>query len=252
MGKVSEKWIGQKRVNRYGSEMILEKFNNSEDILVRFIDTGNLVKTSIKRFKIGDVRNPFHKSVLGIGYIGEGQRKTKINGVQTKQYATWRNMLERCYNPKVKEKHPTYKDCTVDPEWHNFSTFTKWFDNNYYEIEGEKMNLDKDILVKGNKIYSPETCVFVPQSINVLFVNHYERRGECPIGVYKHRDGFRAEININGEKVKIGTYKTEKEAFSWYKDIKESVIKIAANEHKGIIPKKLYDAMHSYEVEITD
>lgn len=254
MGKVSDKWIGRTNTNNTGSFMVVEKYINAEEIWVRFDSVNDLVKTSCDQFKSGSVKNPYYKSVLGIGYLGNGSYKTKTSGKQTKIYSTWRNMMERCYNPNLHKKHPTYRECRTEDSWHNFSVFAEWYESNYYEVEEERMHLDKDILVKGNKLYSPDTCVFVPHSINVLFVTHSERRGDCPIGVYwdNHKKKYRAEININGEQTKIGDYNTKEEAFQWYKDIKESVIKIAANKHKDKIPKKLYDAMYTYNVEYTD
>ena len=87
-------------------------------------------------------------------------------------------MLRRCYDEKLHKKYPTYIDCKVCEEWLNFQNFAKWYYNNYYEIENEKICLDKDILHKGNKIYSPDNCVFVPNNINVLFVKSDKSRGD--------------------------------------------------------------------------
>ena len=81
-------------------------------------------------------------------------------------------MLKRCYDPKYQEKEPTYKGCTVENHLLNFQHMCKWLEENYYEIPGETMCLDKDILCKGNKIYSRNTCIFVPERINLLFVKH--------------------------------------------------------------------------------
>ena len=121
---------------------------------------GNFIRRNIKC--------PYEPRTYGIGYLGEGKYKTRENGKLTKCYDTWHSMLERCYYPKYQEKYPTYKDCEVCESWHNFQAFAEWYNDNYYEIHGEVMCLDKDILIKGNKIYSPETCVFVPEKINNL------------------------------------------------------------------------------------
>ena len=96
-------------------------------------------------------------------------------------------MLTRCYSDKYKKKKPTYEDCKVYEELLNFQNFAKWDSENYYEIEGETMCLDKDILVKHNKIYSPETCVYVPNTINVLFTKSDKIRGNTPIGVNEQK-----------------------------------------------------------------
>ena len=140
-------------------------------------------------------------------------------------------------------------------EWKNFQNFAKWVEDNYYECNGEKMCIDKDILVKGNKIYSPSTCIFVPKSINSLFISGKTTRGGLPIGVSisKSTGKFRASCgNSHNESIYLGCYNTPQEAFNVYKNFKEMVVKQIADEYKPYIPKKLYDAMYNYEVEITD
>lgn len=119
-------------------------------------------------------------------------------------------MMRRCYDPKYHEKEPTYKGCEVCKEWLNFQMFAEWYYKNHYEIEGQRICLDKDILLKGNKIYSADTCIFVPHRINSLFVKSYKLRGELPIGVsYHKRDKkFRADCSVydlkeNKSKIKI-------------------------------------------------
>ena len=89
-----------------------------------------------------------------VGIIGEGIYVSRINSIRTKEYVAWDAMLQRCYDDKLHKRHPSYKDCTVCEEWLNFQNFAKWFNDN--NIDG--CQLDKDLLIKGNKIYSPETC----------------------------------------------------------------------------------------------
>ena len=76
---------------------------------------------------------------------------------------------------------------TVCKEWMSYENFKNWFDNNYYEIDGEIMCLDKDILFKNNTIYSPKTCVFTPKRINNLFTKRQNDRGDYYIGVTYHK-----------------------------------------------------------------
>ena len=167
-------------------------------------------------------------------------------------------MLKRCYSGECQKKHPTYKDCYVCPEWLNYSNFKKWFNDNYYEIEGEQMDLDKDILVKGNKIYAPNTCVFVPQNINTLFIKRDKARGKYPIGVCfcKDKNKYKVQCNIfyNGKRQlkHLGYYNTIDDDFKVYKESKESNIKQIADYYKAKIPNELYEAMYTYKVEITD
>ena len=134
----------------------------------------------------------------------------------------------------------------------------EWIDKNYYEIPGETMCLDKDILHKGNKIYSRETCIFVPQKINSLFVKSDKSRGEDPIGVYQLPNGDYISRcwNGNGERIYLGLYSTKEEAFQVYKKYKEKVIKEVIDSYKGKIPEPFYsrlrEVMYNYKVEIDD
>ena len=168
-------------------------------------------------------------------------------------------MLQRCYSEKEHERHPTYIGCEVYEGWHNFQNFAKWYKDNYYEVGNEKMCLDKDILFKGNKIYSPDTCIFVPETINKLFIKNDKNRGESVIGATLCKNGkYQAQCNIiNPETGKskqeyLGLYDSQEKAFQVYKYHKERNIKQIADYYKIHIPQKLYDAMYNYEVEIDD
>ena len=120
------------------------------------------------------------------------------------------------------------------------------------------MCLDKDILYKGNKIYSRKTCIFVPQRINNLFTKSNKRRGKDPIGVYQLPSG-NYEVKCNngyGKSVYLGTYSTKEEAFYRYKEYKEKVIKEVIDSYEGRIPEphysRLKEAMYNYKVEMDD
>lgn len=208
------------------------------------------------------IQTQYDKTVYNIGCIGEGAYIPThiINNKKesTIQYSYWINMFTRCYNKNELERHPTYQDKMICEEWWNFQNFGKWFDENYYTIDNETMCLDKDILVKDNKLYSPNTCIFVSKRINSLFTKRQNYRGNCPIGVRSYKNNkFQARCNVIENKIvkskSLGYYNSAKEAFSeGYKPFKENYIKQVANEYKDRIPKTLYDAMYQYKVEITD
>ena len=134
----------------------------------------------------------------------------------------------------------------------------EWIEENYYEVPGEKMSLDKDILCKGNKIYSRETCIFVPERINTLFIKRNKSRGKDPIGVTELPSGNHQVICSDGygKLIYLGTYSTKREAFRIYKQYKEKVIKKVIDSYEGKIPEPFYSrlktAMYDYEVEIDD
>ena len=252
---------GEKNINTFGSEMIIVKYRTNKDIDVYFPKYNWTFKgTTYSNFKKGEIKCPYEPRVYGVGYVGEGEYKCRENGKDTKVYRTWYDMLRRCYDEKNLKRNPTYIDSEVCDKWLNFQNFAKWFYENYYEIEGQKMCLDKDILNKGNKIYSPDTCVFVPHNINMLFVKCDKDRGNYPIGVHYHKASgkFQAQCNVydfkeNKSKNKyLGLYNTVEQAFEVYKRFKEKYIKEVADHYKDQIPDKLYQALYNYEVEITD
>ena len=169
--------------------------------------------------------------------------------VQKNAYKHWIAMMSRCYG-KVKEKETTYIGCKVCDEWLVYRNFEKWFNQHY--VEGYA--LDKDILVKGNKVYSPDTCCFVPKAINNLSNKHAKDRGCLPIGITKSGRGFVARLNMVNTRRYLGFFKTSGEAFSVYKESKEAYIKDVAQEYydKGLITINVYNALMNYKVEITD
>ena len=158
MGRNKIDRTGETGINNFGSEIIIIGYRKYSEIDVYFPEYDWTFKNATyQSFKNGEIKCPYEKRVYGIGYLAEGKYKPKENGKHTKVYKTWKDMLGRCYDTKIQEKYPTYKDCKVDKNWHNFQNFAKWYYDNYYEVEGERMELDKDILFKHNKIYSPET-----------------------------------------------------------------------------------------------
>ena len=174
------KHIGNTCITNSGEEFrvlgnldIKNKYGSYPYFLIEFKDKTRLVvhKDSI-RYKI--IKNPNTPSVYNVGFIGQGKWRAKENSKDTKEYKTWVGMLRRCYDPKCQAKHPTYKDCTVDPRWHNFQNFCE----NIQYLEGykdwknntipSKYALDKDIKIEGNKVYSKNTCMFVTATENSI------------------------------------------------------------------------------------
>lgn len=249
--------VGKINYNKYGSEITIVEYYSFKDIDVQFED-GYIEKgRRYDEFIRGSIISPYDKSVFGIGYLGEGKYKASCEYKNSKHYTYWHSMMQRCYDKKYKERQATYRDVICCEEWLNFQIFSKWYEENYYEIDNEKICLDKDILHKGNKIYSPTTCIFVPSSINNLFVKNNKNRGDLPIGIHysKERNTYIAHCrnNFHDKIIYIGSYDTPEEAFyKGYKPFKEKVIKEVADYYKDKIPKKLYDALYNWKIEITD
>lgn len=259
MGKEINR-IGERNYNNFGGEMVIVHYNGCMDIDVYFPEFDWIFKhAKYNNFKKGEIKCPYERRFYNVGYLGEGKYKVSENGKNTRVYDTWKAMLQRCYSEKEHERHPTYIGCEVYEGWHNFQNFAKWYKDNYYEVGNEKMCLDKDILFKGNKIYSPDTCIFVPETINKLFIKNDKNRGESVIGATLCKNGkYQAQCNIiNPETGKskqeyLGLYDSQEKAFQVYKYHKERNIKQIADYYKIHIPQKLYDAMYNYEVEIDD
>lgn len=239
--------INETKYNNQGDLMVIIEYNNVHDIKVQFQDDYKaIVKSHYNSFKNGKIANPYHKTFFNIGYMGENYKTNR------KILRCWSDMLRRCYDDKsrISQQHLSYKDCQVCDEWLCFANFEKWYTKNYYQIDNELMCLDKD-LYKSN-IYSPNTCVFIPQTINKLLIKRKLQRGNKPIGITKTKYGYVARCNINNKKVSLGTFKTKEEAFLKYKSAKEKYIKKIADEYKNKIPQHIYELLYNYKIEIDD
>lgn len=185
-------------------------------ILVRF-PTGyetwtTYQKINKKTLKDKSVVKP---TVYGVG-INDADYVTQPYGPDGKRticpfYRCWKNLLLRCYT----DRDPTYHDCTVSEEWFYFSTFKSWM-----EIQDWKgKELDKDLLVKGNRIYSPETCLFVTHEVNCFILHEDAPRGPWPLGVHYNQpiEKFVAAIGVgNGKRKHLGCFETPEEASDFY------------------------------------
>ena len=185
--------------------------------------------------------------MCGIGYRGSENVDCKLES-----YLKWHDMLVRCYNAKFHDRQPQYKGCSVCEEWLNYSNFKVWYDQ--HKIPGMSLDLDKDILFKGNKVYSPETCCLVPHAINTLFLSKKADRGDYPMGVSyeKEKSKFRAYMSFMGEQIKLGTFDAAEAAFARYKEYKEDFIKDMAEQYRDKIPYKVYEAMMGWKIGIDD
>ena len=258
MSKIKSR-VGEEGYNNFGSKMIIKEYREYKDIDVYFPEYSWTFKNATyQSFKKGTIKCPYEPRTYGVGYLGEGKYKTRENGKKTDEYIIWCGILRRCYDPKLHERESTYKNCTVEGYLLNFQHMGEWIDKNYYEIPGEQMCLDKDILCKGNKVYSRETCIFVPERINLLFTKCDNRRGDSPIGVTPRESGnYQVFCNKGyGKNVCLGTYSTKEDAFNVYKEYKEKLIKEIIDSYEGKIPEphysRLREAMYNYKVEITD
>lgn len=253
------KRLGEIKYNKQNCPMKIVEYNNATDIIVEFQDIfKGRVHTTYRNFINLEIKNPYYPSVFGVGITGN-KYPTKINGKHVAEYIAWHNVISRSYNKKDKTKNPTYQNVTCCEEWLSYENFYEWLhsqENFDKWLNGKRWAIDKDIVNKGNKIYSPKNCCLVPQNVNCLFTKRDNYRGDLPIGIFKNGIEFRVHCSnpFTCKYEDLGTYQTIEEAFFVYKKRKEEIIKQVAEieYNNGNITKKCYDAMMSYEVEITD
>ena len=233
--------------NKYG-DFIITKYVNASNVHIKFLNTGYETVTLNSCILSGEIRDRYFPSVHGVGIVGEESSRDS-NGNKLKEYFLWNHMLTRCYGKKAKLKLPSYEDCTASTNFKYFPYFKDWC-SKQIGFGNEGWQLDKDILVKGNKVYGEDTCCFVPPAINGLLIKSNKSRGNFALGVdyEKSVKKFRARC---GNK-HLGLFNTELEAFYTYKHAKETYIKEVANKWKDQIDPRVYNALMKYEVEITD
>jgi hypothetical protein len=249
----SKEKIGLNFPTREGGSCTIIDYINKEDITIQFDDGTITYHNQISPIRRGTLKNPNKISVLGVGCIGQGKYKTRLNEKLSFIYQTWINMLKRVYTEAYQRRFPTYKDVTVCEEWHNFQNFAGWFEENYKPEYMHGWHLDKDIICRECKIYSPETCVFVPMVINTFIVPNRKQRGDLPIGVTMRGNRYLAQITHRASTRKsLGMFNTADEAFYAYKKVKEQLAKDLAENYKGKIDDRVYQMLINLDVKITD
>jgi len=188
------------------------------------------------------------KLVYGIG-LNDGKYPTKVNGKTSKPYSLWISLLTRCFRPEKKSR--AYAGCSVSQNFKTYNYFHEWCQNQI-GFGQESFELDKDLLFKGNKTYSEDTCLFLPSRLNKLLLTSGAIRGSLPLGVSAHGKRFKAQCLRETTSPHIGIFNTPEEAFAAYKQAKESFIKLQAEKWKALIDPRAYAALMAYEVSISD
>lgn len=194
----------------------------------------------------GSIRNPYHPSVHGIGFIGVGAYTASVNRQITLEYSVWQSMIARCYSDVSQITRPTYIGYSVDVRWHNFQNFAQWYCNQPGYNKG--YDIDKDILHEGNLVYSPETCVLVPKEINNLFRDFSNRSNgrELPTGVTKRANRYRAY----GKRASLGTFDTVELARDAYIEHRRNEVLTISRRYKDDINEDVYYALQALAYSI--
>ncbi len=183
------------------------------------------------------------RTVYGVGYISKFPEARN-----NKFYYMWNNMLRRCYSPSLAEVK-VYEGCTVYEEWHDYANFYRWMEEHYYEVKGDKMSIDKDIIMRGNKEYSPFFCVIIPMYLNSMFnFENREKSSTGVVGVHERSGKYNTKIH----KEWLGTYDTVEHASVVYKAAKKSIMLDSILNYRKEMPYetflRLYNAIMRYDI----
>ena len=242
-------FVGERYESNSHGWVVITKYVSCKEVYYKFEDTGYEGIAEVSQIKGGRLSDKLKPTLCGIGYLGVGSYPTKINNKKTRCYNVWSGIIKRCFGKKV----PSYKrygarGVTVCEEWHNFSNFAAWYEQNYKD----GYQIDKDILKRGNKVYCPQFCRFVPSRVNGMVCEKRPNRGEMPQGVYFNwkLKKYSSRINTFKGQVHFGCYNTPEEAFKVYKDNKEKHIRCVAQDEfdKGRICEDIYKALMSWDV----
>lgn len=244
--------------NNYG-DYVVEEVVSYGKVKIRFLTTGSVQEILTTQIHTGKIRDHSADKVLTprmgnmvhkVGYNGGDRALIETN---FKTYQVWCSMLQRCYNPNTEYARRNYKDCEVSDYFKIFPQFLEWWKMKSDGISVD-LQLDKDILVKGNRLYSETTCTLVPRDVNMLLIKRNKARGKYPIGVTycKRSKKYKAQFSKFNVITNLGSHDSVESAFLAYKIAKEEYVKEVANKYKDVIEEKVYEILMKYEVNIDD
>lgn len=243
------------KTNRYGNVVVTE-YRNALNVVVEFTETGFRTETTFQKIKSGEIRDPLAKTFYGVGYIGVGSHKYSDRENGTSKIPTvssrWVNMLRRCYDKEYQDRYLKgyYEGCEVCEEWHNFQNFAEWFYSqpNCFEKGYE---IDKDLTIIGNTVYSPTTCSLIPSEING-FITYQPIGRLLPYGVVVQNskgNPYVARIKYKGKLQIIGYFKTVEDAYNAACSAKNGFIKELALEYREVLNNEIYKNLMSFSMD---
>ena len=232
--------VGDSIRTNEGYVVVVTHIANNKNIKIQF-ENGQSTTVTSQNLRKGQVKNPFHPSVVGVGFNGKGKYKPTVNRKITLAYQTWRDILRRCYCPAQQRRNQSYIGCSVDASWHNFQIFAEWFYANYKA----GMHIDKDLIKRGNKVYCSDFCSFVPPEINSLIKTS---RGKDKDGVHSQDGFYIAFVTKYGIKTYLGCFKSYNEAANVYRKEKETHVKLMAEKYKIEIDPRVYSYLKNWKI----
>lgn len=239
--------IGETFTTNEGCCAEVIEYRDSGKIKIRFLDKVGYEKyVTATNIRNKEIKNPFHPSVHGVGFFGVGPFVAKVDNKNTYEYNKWRGMMTRSYDPRTKSNQPAYQACSVVESWHNYQTFAGWLveQKGYGNIGWD---LDKDLLIHGNKEYGPNACILVPTEINNLLTGGNSNNG-LPRGVCWHKNmgKYIAQCRSKGVIHHLGYYVDIEDAQKAYKTFKKEILKSVAMEYYGQIDERLFKMLLDY------
>lgn len=236
---------------KYGETIKVIEYINKSKVLIEFQDEYKVQKW-VEKSEItnGTARNPYRKTLFDRGFFGEGPFKAKQNGANTPEYSVWSGVFWRCYDERKLIKHPTYNGCEIQEKWYNFQEFAKWLVNRPQFSLG--WQIDKDLLVRGNKLYSEETCCLLPPELNIFLAVKKDGIKYPGVSFDKKGNKYRSQIvdhKGNGKTRHLGWSDNPAELFILYKEAKEDEAKFLAEKWKSQLDLKAYEKLMCWTIE---
>lgn len=168
--------------------------------------------------------------------------------------SVWRQMKHRANAWTYDDRFKSYYGCSYSEEWEEYNNFRDWYLSHMYNTYGEGLCLDKDLLIKGNRVYSPSTCCLIPHRINTSISTRRKGKNGLPPGVTRNPYNYNqylVSVSFDGISIR-GKFDNKEDAFKFYKDQKEKNIKALAKYYIDILPEYIYDALLRYSISIDD
>ena len=231
--------VGDRFINKQMEYCTVIEYNSARNVVIEFDGYKGYRKVVFaSMLKSGEFRNKYKPFVKGVGYIGEGKYNSSTKSGDIRVYNVWKSMLERCCVIEIQQQRPAYAGCTVCDEWYNFQVFAEWYVN--HKFAGLGYHIDKDLLVFGNKHYSPDTCCLVPREINNAISSTSSK------GVRSRGGRFTARIGAGGKN--LGAFSNVEDATRVYIKAKEDYVHSLADKWANRIEWRAYKALMEWKV----
>lgn len=227
--------------NGRGNVATVVGYENSNKVSVIFAPDLHIHDFTAQNLRDGKFFDRYEPSVMGVGFVGIGSYTMKTHPIVD---SAWRAMLKRCYSDEVQKVSKSYRGCSVHPDWHNFQVFAEWYTKQ--EGYGLGFDLDKDLIVKGNKVYSEWTCCLLPREINSL-LQLKESDRQLPYGISVKRGKYEVRAKLGGKTVWLGSFSYIGDAEDRYIQSKREYCKKLIEKWQGNLGVEVIDKLEGWD-----